>query len=302
MADDHQNRRPGDSPDGSSEPDRSSEPYAGATPDSGSTPGGLEGEAGLPLVAGPAEVVLHRRFDNLRSILVTEGDFADLIGAWRRHVTLWDSLPDGLSITLVRQGLASAALTLANRPRGETVAWTLNLKRPPTNLFLTGDSRASIVTGRVFTEAVKTVESSRLFVETVRSGDEPSLSILEVVGLDVLYIFEQWFARSVQNPVRFFELEEDRFVQARGMPGVNRSWLESLRREDLPEIMERTTFLEDRVFRFECGCTPRKMLDALHGVYAKDPEELFHGEEQVEVSCPRCGRRWWVTRERFLTG
>ncbi|MDM7914426.1 MAG: Hsp33 family molecular chaperone HslO, partial [Candidatus Eisenbacteria bacterium] len=49
----------------------------------------------------------------------------------------------------------------------------------------------------------------------------------------------------------------------------------------------------------ECGCSPAKMLRALRTILAEQPEELFQGDERVETSCPRCGRRWWVTREQF---
>ncbi len=259
----------------------------------------MEAEAVPAPIDPPGEVMLYRRFDNKRSILVSEGDFGLFIRAWLRHVALWDKIPDGFATLLVRQGLAAEVLTLANRPRDENIAWTLNLRHPPTNLFLTGSARDSTATGRVFTEDVRVAESSRLFVQTVRPGHEPALSVIDVTGLDVLEIFEQWFARSEQNPARFFELEEDRFVQVRGMPGVNREWLLSIAREDLPGLIAESMLLEERTFRFECGCTPQRMIEALQGVFASNPDDLFLGDDRVEVTCPRCGRRWWVTREHF---
>jgi hypothetical protein len=43
------------------------------------------------------------------------------------------------------------------------------------------------------------------------------------------------------------------------------------------------------------------MLGAVRAMFSTRPEELFAGEGRVETTCPRCGQRWWVTREDFRT-
>lgn len=247
----------------------------------------------------PGEAAVRRYIDNSRWVVISEGDFGPLIDAWRLHASVWSPSSDGLGDMLMRQGLAAAALHLANRPRDEMVGWTLNLAEPPTNVFMTGDARQSNVTGRVFTEGVKTVAHSRLFVQSYRAGREPMESVIEVRGFDLLSIFEQYYQRSEQNPARFFQKENDEFFMVLGMPGVNRQWMAEL---DLPAslaLIDEARLLEERPFRFECGCSPGKMLNALRDIFQADPEELFQGEAGVETSCPRCGRRWWIQRDQF---
>jgi molecular chaperone Hsp33 len=249
-------------------------------------------------------VILRRWFIDDRSVLLTTGDFRDFIEAWRVHARLWDGGYDDLSETLIRQGLAAATMHLVNRPRDEIVAWTLNLKEPPTNLFLTGEARRGIVTGRVFVEGVRTAESSRLYVQTLRARGEPAVSAIDVVGFDVLEIFEQYYARSEQSPARFLEIEGangagDRFAMVLGMPGADRAWVESVDTGAIAFLEAHARLLEVRPIRFECGCTPRKMLGALRGIFGQKPDELFRGESSVETTCPRCGRRWRVSREQF---
>ena len=41
------------------------------------------------------------------------------------------------------------------------------------------------------------------------------------------------------------------------------------------------------------------ILGVVRNIYRDQAEELFQGEEQVEVLCPRCGRRWWLAREDY---
>jgi molecular chaperone Hsp33 len=256
----------------------------------------------VPTVPPPGEVVIRRQIENTRACLIASGDFSDLLAGWWSHASLWDGEPDGLSSILMRQGLAAAALHLANRPRNETVAWTLNLKQPPTNLFLTGSSADGTITGRVITEGVRTEESSRLFVQVVKPRGEPQTSRLDVDGFDVLEIFEQYFDRSEQNPARFFALEQERFAAVLGLPGVDPDWLHALEIDAARALLQTATTIEERSFRFECGCSPERILTVMRSMFGSDPNELFHEENRVEVFCPRCGRRWWVDREQFDAG
>jgi molecular chaperone Hsp33 len=245
-------------------------------------------------------VELDRRLLNDRGVVVTTGDFTGVIDAWHRHCRLWQEEPDGFSSVLMHQGLAAVALHLANRPNDEMVGWTLNLHQPPTNVFLTGDVRKGTFTGRVYTEGVRTENRSRLFVQTYRpSLREPFQSAIDVTGFDVMEIFEQYYERSEQNPARFYELDGNRYGMVLGLPGVDRSWIQGIGPESLSEHRDSGKPIDGRVFRFECGCSPVKMLRALRSMFHSNPGELFRGEERVETSCPRCGRRWWLTLDQF---
>ncbi len=256
----------------------------------------------MPVVPTPGEVVIRRQIENPRACLIVSGDFGDLLAGWWHHASLWGGEPDGLASVLMRQGLAAAVLHLSNRPRNETVAWTLNLKQPPTNLFLTGSSVEGTITGRVITQGVRTEESSRLFVQVVKPRGEPQTSRLDVDGFDVLEIFEQYFTRSEQNPARFFAIEQERFAAVFGLPGVDPAWLHGLAVGGARTLLDTAVALDERSFRFECGCSPVRIVEVMRSLYAKEPNELFRDETQVEVFCPRCGRRWWVDREQFDAG
>lgn len=251
----------------------------------------------------PGEVTVRRFLDPERDLLVARGDFRALVSAYLDHARRWDAEPDALSRTFMRQGLGAAVLHLASRPKGELVAWTIQVHAPPTNLFLTGDSAEHIVTGRVFTENVRPADRSRMYVQTSRPGARTSRSTIEVYGLDILEMFEQFYRRSEQNPARFLEVEDESFLMLQTLPDGDPSWLAGLSREEALGIGEDDMKpLGETRFRFQCGCDPERMLEVVRSMFRTDPEELFRGDPGVEISCPRCGRRWWIDRDRFGSG
>jgi hypothetical protein len=249
------------------------------------------------------EATVRRFIDREHDVLVTVGDFGPLFDAYLEHVRRWESTPDGLAQTIMRQGLGAAVLHLSGRPRGELVGWTIHLNQPPTNVFLAGDSGELTVTGRVFTDKVDPLEASRMYVQISRNGAKPIQSMVEVKGLDLLHIFEQYYERSEQTPARFFEITDREFLMILGLPDTDLEWLRRLTREEALGVAEdELKSLGGSTYRFLCGCTASKILEVVRGMFRDDPDELFRGDEGVEIFCPRCGRRWWVERAQFGKG
>lgn len=245
----------------------------------------------------PGEAVIRRSYDDAKNLLIAQGNFASLFAGYLDHVRRWEEEPDGLTRTMMRQGLAAGALHLSCRPKHEMVGWTFNLLRPPLNLFLTGNSEERTITGRAFTENVRTAETSRMFVETRSPSGALTQSTIEIEGFDVLDYFEQFYRRSEQKPARFFEATDDEFVMLLGMPGSDFEQLSHYSREEgLGLAEDGSRLLDERVFRFQCGCNFETMKGVVGGLFQSNPEDLFRGEPGVEVFCPRCGHRWWITK------
>ena len=246
-------------------------------------------------------VVLSRYIDTENRAIVSHGDFGEFLQAYLSHTKLWDDEPDGLSYTFMRQGLAGSVIHLSNAPRDQSFGITVHIHEPPTNVFFAGSSPESSVTGRVYTDGVKAHESSRVYVQSVRPKAEPTQSIVEVQGLDLLVYFQDYYLASEQRMARFYELDDDRFMQVISLPGAEPEFFGRMTRESAQQMLQEDglTLLEERVFLFHCGCNPEKMMAALQDLFGKTPEELFQGDERVETHCPRCGRRWWITRDEF---
>jgi hypothetical protein len=241
--------------------------------------------------------------DRQREAVLACGDFRAVFNGYLDHVQRWRLPSDGLTLSMMRQGLAAAVLHLACRPRNEFAAWTLNTTAPPLNVFLAGDNHDFKITGRVYTRDVKTGDSSRLFVEVQQPNSETSRSSVAVKGLDLLHVFEQYYAASEQIHARLFELGEHEFALIQGLPDMDLTWFSRLGPEEIAAYRtgDSMQLAEERVYRFGCGCDPRLILSVIKGVFRDRPEDLFQDDTQVEVHCPRCGRRWWLSRQDFDT-
>jgi molecular chaperone Hsp33 len=246
------------------------------------------------------EATVHRFIERSSDVIIARADFERLITAYEDHVRRWENQIDGLALVLASQGLGAATLHLSCRPAGETIGWTVNIRKPPTNLFITGDSAQRSVTGRVFIENVKTAESSRMFVQISRPTEPLAQSTVDVTGLDVLEMFDQFYDQSEQTPARFFEIDEREYMMIVGLPDVDEDWLRELSLEEAVELAEgELKSLGRMVYRFHCGCNPDRIMELMLNLYGDRPAELFEGDAGVEVLCPRCGRRWQIHRDEF---
>jgi Hsp33 protein len=243
--------------------------------------------------------LIHRPKD----AVIAYGNLGSLFATYLEHAKKLNILPDVDATLMMRHGMAAACLHLALHPPDEFTAWTLNIKKPPLNFFICGDNSQFNLTGRVYTRDVKITKSSRLFMESQRPKRKPTSSTLDVDGLNVLKIFEQFYERSEQIPSRLFELSTDEFVLIQGLPRVDQDWLQSLDNEDVRNLLSQNLeSIEERSYTFCCGCDFNKILGVVHGIFKSQVDELFQGNEAVETACPRCGKRYWIMREDFDRG
>lgn len=200
---------------------------------------------------------------------------------------------------MLKDLLAGLTLHLVARPWAETIAWTANLRAPRVNLFVTGGSIQETITGRLFTEDVREPDRDLFYSQTTtQAGGEPRTSTLQVDGRDPLHWVEQYYMQSEQRPAKVFRLPDETFVLVAAQPDYDEEWFEALTAEAVARLeeTEETKLLETRRFRFDCGCDLDKILPIL-GTWRDRPDELFHGEDQIIVQCPRCAARYLVTRD-----
>lgn len=248
-----------------------------------------------------SEIRIDRFLSRERNVIAARAVFAPLFADYIAHSRRWVGEPDGLVLTMMRQGLAAAALYLTGRPYDEETAWTVNLPEPPLNLFFVADAAASAVTGRFFDRHVRAEPHSRLFVQLVRPTSKPHESVIEVTGFDVLLMLERYYAQSEQATARFFEHDDDVFLMLMALPDVEESWLRSLSREEGAALLDEpeTIAIEQRPVRFFCACTYERILEIAVRFFHDQPGELFGDDERAEFLCPRCGRAYWIERSAF---
>jgi molecular chaperone Hsp33 len=190
-------------------------------------------------------------------------------------------------------------LHCATRPWNETVAWTINLQDPLLNIFVTGTSIDGTVTGQVFTEQVRRRNGNLFCADVVRGNAQPRRSLVDFRTTDMMAAVEHFYVQSEQRAARYFRIGDDDFVLVAAEPGCDLDWLGALDEKTVKVLDEKEdlSLLEQRRFKWSCGCTQQRMLEVLAPTYQTDPEAIFAGQDVVRISCPRCGGRHTITKE-----
>jgi molecular chaperone Hsp33 len=244
-------------------------------------------------------ITVESIFVRHRNALLLRGQFTPIYTDYYLHLMEHGVRPPGDLDQMLKDTLTMLTLHLVARPWAESIAWTVNLRAPRVNLFVTGSSFEEAVTGRIFTEDVREPDRNFFYSQTT-SVDEPKprLTTLEIEGKDPIVWVSQFYAQSEQRPARAFRLEDENFALISAQPDCDLAWLESLDEAAVAKITEteETTVLETRKFRFFCGCTLDKILPILGG-WKDKPEALFEGADAINIQCPRCAAKYRVTRD-----
>jgi len=234
-----------------------------------------------------------------RNALVARGEFSKIYIDYYLHVA-----DCGLTVTpeeaeYAKRALAAVTLHCASRPRNERVAWTVNFQRPLLNVFAAGDNPLGTVVANVFSKGVRVAPHSVFYADAIRGDAAPRRSVVDFEGSDFFAAAERYYANSEQRLTRFFLNGDDDYVLVAAQPDCDLEWLAGLDADAVRELdkAEQLALLEQRRYRFECGCNQQRMMRVLLPSFRHDPAMLFENEEVIRIHCPRCGARHAITRE-----
>ena len=234
-----------------------------------------------------------------RNALLVRADISELYVDYYLHLGDQQIRPSGEADGMFKRALAAFVLHCASRPLKELTAWTINFQQPLLNIFLTGDNETGDVAGRVFKDNVKQLPQNLFYVDVVRGREPKRRSVVPFDGADPVAAAEIFYAQSEQRAARFFQLNESEFVLLIEHPDCDVGWFRALTTEQARELAQTEVLvpMERRVYRWQCGCTHRRMMEVLAPTMRQSPRDLFGDDEKLEMRCPRCGARHAITRE-----
>ncbi|HYR57602.1 MAG TPA: Hsp33 family molecular chaperone HslO [Chthoniobacteraceae bacterium] len=234
-----------------------------------------------------------------RNALLTRSDFGELYVDYYLHQGQHGYQHHPEHDGLLKQALAAITLHAASRPWNESTAWTIHLRDPLLNLFVAGDNRLGTVVGQLFTDNVKDDHRQLFVADVVRERADSRRSAVEFEGTDIFRAVEHYYSQSEQRPARFFRFGPEDFVFISAQPKCDLAWLAALDDAAITTLDQREelSLLEQRRYRWECGCTQSRMFAILANIMRTDPDGLFGEEPVLRISCPRCGARHTITRE-----
>ncbi|HWA26290.1 MAG TPA: Hsp33 family molecular chaperone HslO [Lacunisphaera sp.] len=235
-----------------------------------------------------------------RNALFVHADIGTLLVDYYLHQADHHLRPKPEHDELLKQALVAFTLHAAARPRNEHLSWTIGLQAPRLNLFLSGDNEDYMVTGRMFTENVRESAQNVFYSELMPSrGAEKRRSVVNFAGLDLFRAAEAFYEGSEQRLARFFDLGEEKFAMLLSHPDCDEAWLRRLTLTDVRQLAATETLarIEQRAYRWHCGCKQSRILAALAPAAKADLDDLFGKDEVIQVQCPRCAATHMVTRE-----
>jgi molecular chaperone Hsp33 len=234
-----------------------------------------------------------------RNALLARADFGELHVDYYLHQGQYGYHHAPEHDGLLKEALAALTLHCASRPWNEAWAWTIHFRQPLLNLFVTGDNRRGIIVGQIFTENVKDDGRNLFCADLARERADSRRSTVEFTGTRPFGIVEEFYARSEQRPARYFRYGPEDFVMISAQPGCDLEWFHALDDEKVRALddTETLSLLEQRSYRWGCGCSQERMFTVLGPMMRTDPAALFGDEDLIRVSCPRCGALHTITRE-----
>ena len=264
-----------------------------------SAAGGAKNVSPDPEEAG--EVRVECRFVRGRNALLCAGDFGPMFMDCYLHLGQNSVVLAGGADEQLKLLVATLTLHAAAQPRTVTCAWTLHLKPERLNVFAVAENPTGNVTGQVFADHVRQMESSVLHSETASADGLRRRSSVDLPRAGVLAAAEAFYEQSEQRVARYFDLGGDRFALLAAQPDCDEEWLRSVSIDEVRRLAEEISVapLETRVYRFCCGCTPERIAKAIWPALRGDLGGVYGDEEHIHVSCPRCGSKHQIAREVF---
>lgn len=233
-----------------------------------------------------------------RNALLVRGQFTPIYTDYYLHLMQHGIRHQQELDQMLKDGLTMITLHSVARPWAETIAWTINLRAPRLNLFVTASSNQEQVVGRLYTEDVREPDRNLFYSQTTTNDKpEPRTSTLEVSGKDPVQWVAEYYQQSEQRPARAFRLDDENFALVAAQPDCDLEWFEALDEDAVAKIdeEEETKLLETRRFHFHCGCSLDRILPMLSG-WKERMEELFEEADNIKIQCPRCAANYVVSR------
>ena len=114
-----------------------------------------------------------------RNALLARADFGELYVDYYLHQGQHSYQHAPSHDGMLKEALAALTLHSASRPWNESWAWTIHLREPLVNFFVTGNNRLGTVVGQIFTDNVKDDGRSLFLADLVREGGDSRRSAVE---------------------------------------------------------------------------------------------------------------------------
>lgn len=231
------------------------------------------------------------------NLLVVLGDFPEIVISKELYEQRHNITPEAKKHSpIVHKIMGACALAAASLSDRESWGWTLTLPGAPEGYFC-GVEPEGMICARV---RPASAETASVYLQR-QKGKAP--------------LTQSYYSPSKKGPVKSIELYFEKVVQTQTRieldetaSGVLVQSLPDGRFEevsDLPKSKLLTMFrqmagrgelkpLEEVLVFYECRCDDEMILDMITNLPENQREEIWAGQTEIEIECPRCGRKYTI--------
>lgn len=212
----------------------------------------------------------------------------------------------------LKELLSCLAIHLTIHPSTETHAWTVHtVANDPFSLFATGSAGTldqngvthGFLVGHVLTENIRHTDVNSFHAQFSNDKGKVFKSYVRCDTSDISKMVEHFYGQSEQQPLRLsLSKTSDTAIGLVALPEFDKPWFDSIDLEDLVRQQDPTKKpMRTCTFEFSCDCSPEKLLPFFRALSEAELSELYGADEELIISCPRCGKRFPLPRSAVNT-
>jgi len=246
-----------------------------------------------------------------REALFVKVDMSDYLIDYYHHRK--EHAPDTLAEhdAKLKDLIACFAVHLAARTARETHAWTIHLAGSnPYSLFVTGSTgdmddtglARGYIVGNVLTEDIRDTKVNAIHAQFTNRGRTFN-SMVQCDSGEIPRMVEQFYEQSEQYPMRIvLSNDSDTAQGVVALPEYDEEWVRGVSFEELSgsDTLERS-LMRTCSFEFQCDCSVAKLMPFFQSMTSAELNELYGADKELDISCPRCGQHFWVSRDDLRT-
>jgi hypothetical protein len=207
-------------------------------------------------------------------------------------------LPDKDRAVMLMRMFASAGLAAVSLPEPEYWGWSVTFPGLTTGLF------CGVEPNGMMCGSVRESDPTRNLVAVQRQGKHAPVtqSRFSLHTHDPVEAVERYFAESEQTLIRIAVDEKGKGALLRPLPNGRFDEIEGLTDSELIsrcfKLAEDSsiTLLQEMLLFYECPCNIQMITKMINSLPEDQKKELWGELDHLEVSCPRCSRKYLVER------
>ncbi len=234
---------------------------------------------------------------------------ADLIVVTGEATQIWEgymaycgryeiAVPEKEKRAMLFRMFAAAGLAAVSLPEPEYWGWSVSFKGLSTGLFC-GVEPNGMMCGTL----IKSDPDRNLVAVQRQAKNSPlTQSRFSLFTHDPVEAVEHYFAESEQTLIRIAVDEKGKGVLLRPLPGGRFDEIEGLTDRELISRCfglaedKKITLLEEMLIFYECPCNKQMIEKMVKSLPLDQQKELWGNLDHLEVLCPRCGRKYLISR------